>query len=191
MICIAKNDYNLIIIKIALFIFNFSLYFTINALFFTDETMHKIYENKGIFNIINQLPQILYSSSISIFLNILIKTLALSGKKIIELKRIKNKREMLGKSCQVYRRLMIRFNLFFFISLLLLVFFWYYVSTFCAVYKNTQIIYIINTLLCFCLTLCYPFILNLFPGIFRIPALKSSKKDNQCLYTIGNVLSYL
>ena len=37
------KDYNSQIIKISLFFFFFSSHFTINALFFTDETMHKIY----------------------------------------------------------------------------------------------------------------------------------------------------
>ena len=37
------NDYNSKIIKIFLFFFSFSLDFAINALFFTDDTMHKIY----------------------------------------------------------------------------------------------------------------------------------------------------
>jgi len=37
------NDYNIQIIKKFLFFFSFSLDLTINALFFTDETIHKIY----------------------------------------------------------------------------------------------------------------------------------------------------
>ena len=44
------NDYNIQIIKKFLFFFSFSLDFTINALFFTDKTIHKIYQDK-IFNI--------------------------------------------------------------------------------------------------------------------------------------------
>ena len=44
------NDYNIQIIKKFLFFFSFCLDFTINALFFTDETIHKIYEDKGNFN---------------------------------------------------------------------------------------------------------------------------------------------
>ena len=47
-----NNYYNLKIIKIHLFIFNLALEFTINAFFFTDDTMHKIYEDKGSFNLI-------------------------------------------------------------------------------------------------------------------------------------------
>ena len=54
------NDYNSKIIKIFLFFFSFSLDLTVNALFFTDDTMHKIYQDKGKFNFLYQIPQILY-----------------------------------------------------------------------------------------------------------------------------------
>ena len=186
-----SSDYNLTPIKIGLFIFSFCLYFTVSALFFTDKTMHKIYEDKGIFNIIAQLPQIFYSTLISAFLNMLIKRLALSGKSIIALRKEKNKEKALKNSVELYRCLMIKFNLYFFISFLFILFFWYYVSTFCAVYKNTQIILIENTLSSFFLTLIYPFVLNLLPGIFRIPALKAVKKDKAGLYKIGNIIALI
>ena len=45
-----NNDYNSQIIKIFLFFFFFSIDFVINALFFNDDTMHKIYEDEGKFN---------------------------------------------------------------------------------------------------------------------------------------------
>ena len=191
LIFMPSNDYNLILIKIGLFIFSFSLYFTVNALFFTDKTMHKIYESKGLLNILNQLPQIIYSTIISSFINILIKQLALSGKDICNLKKIKDREKALKKSLHLYKILMIKFNLFFFVSLLLLIFFWYYLSAFCAVYKNTQINLITNTLTSFGFTLIYPFVLYLLPGLFRIPALKSSKHDKEYLYTIGNIIALI
>ena len=58
---INNKDYNSRIIKIDLFFINFVIYYFVNALFFTDNTMHKIYEDKGSFNFIYQLPQIIYS----------------------------------------------------------------------------------------------------------------------------------
>ena len=185
------NDYNLISIKIGLLIFSFCLYFTVNAFFFTDKTMHKIYEDKGIFNFIFQLPSMIYSTLISTVINMVIKKLALSEKDILELKQITIKKIALEKTIKLYRSLMIKFKLFFYISLLLLIFFWYYISTFCAVYKNTQIILIENTLTSFAFSLIYPFGLNLLPGIFRIPALKSNKKNNECLYNVGNIIALL
>ena len=45
------DDYNSKIIKISLFLFSFSIYFTINVLFFNDSTMHNIYEAKGSYKI--------------------------------------------------------------------------------------------------------------------------------------------
>ena len=88
---IYNNDYNSKIIKINLYLISFSIYYTVNALFFDDETMHKIYLDKGSLNIEYQLPKIIYSSIISIILNALLKLLALSSDKIIEFKKDKTK----------------------------------------------------------------------------------------------------
>ena len=42
-----SKDYNLRIIKIDLFFISFALSYAVNALFFNDNTMHKIYEDEG------------------------------------------------------------------------------------------------------------------------------------------------
>jgi hypothetical protein len=89
------NDYNLVTAKICLFFLSFSLYFTINAFFFNDETMHKIYMNNGAFDIIIQIPQIIYSSLISSITNMILKQLSLSEKTILELKEKKDSRIMI------------------------------------------------------------------------------------------------
>ena len=70
-------------------------------------------------------------------------------------------------------------------------FFWYYISCFCAVYKNTQIILIEDTIISFTLSMLYPFGLNLIPGMFRIPALRSDKNDKQGLYKISLYIALL
>ena len=61
------KDYNLKTIKICLFLFSFSLYFTVNGFFFSDNTMHKIYMDNGKFNLIYLIPQIVYSSYLSCY----------------------------------------------------------------------------------------------------------------------------
>ena len=48
--------------------------------------MHQIYEDHGSFNLIYQLPQILYSSLISRLLNTIIQSLALTENYILEIK---------------------------------------------------------------------------------------------------------
>ena len=60
-----NNDYNSKIIKIDLFFVGFAIEYTINTLFYNDETMHKIYKSKGEFDLENQIPIIAYSTLIS------------------------------------------------------------------------------------------------------------------------------
>ena len=64
-----NNHYNSGIIKLDLFFIGFAIEYAINWLFYNDETMHKIYESRGEFDIIYQLPIIIYSTIISMILN--------------------------------------------------------------------------------------------------------------------------
>ena len=53
--------------------------------------MHKIYEDKGTYNIIYQIPQIMYSFFISFFFNTLLKLFSLSESLILEFKKEKGR----------------------------------------------------------------------------------------------------
>ena len=89
-----NKDYNSRIIKMDLFFISFAIYYTINALFFNDNTMHKIYVDEGSYNFIYQLPQIIYSSLISTVINIILKFLALAEGNILDHKKDKNKNSL-------------------------------------------------------------------------------------------------
>ena len=54
-----NKDYNSQVIKSFLFFFYYYSDITINALFFTDDTIHKIYMDSGLFNLNYQLPRII------------------------------------------------------------------------------------------------------------------------------------
>ena len=72
-----------------------------------------------------------------------------------------------------------------------MIFFWYFITCFCAVYSNTQIILIKAILLSYGISMIYPFVINLIPGLFRISALKAEKKDKEFVYKIGNFLALI
>ena len=177
-----NNDYNSIIIKISLFFFIFSLNLVTNALFFTDNTMHKIYEDKGAYDLIYRLNQIIYSSIISLVFDSFLRYLSLSEKPILELKHDKKNKDLNLEYKKIVKKLKIKYYLYFICSFLILFSFWYFISCFCAVYANTQIILIKDTLICFGFSLLYPLGIKLLPGFFRISALKSKDKNKQCLY---------
>ena len=184
------DDYNLKILKISLFIILLSLYFSLNAFFFSDSTMHKIYIENGSFSILAQIPQIIYSTVISTFIGIIFKKLSLSEKTLLFLKQQKNTKEILMQTQHIKCCLKIRFLIFYFFLFIFIFFFWYFISCFCAVYKNTQFILIKDSIVSFGITFVYPFVLYLLPGLFRIPSLKANKKNKKCIYKIGNIIFY-
>ena len=181
------NDLNLFCIKLSLFIFSITLDFSTNVLFFNDDSMHKIYLDYGKYNFISQIPQIVYSTAISEIFDVFFKFLSLSEKEIYEIKKYTNVTKAINKIKKLMRRLKIKFFLFYFISFLLMSFFWYFVSAFCAVYKNTQIILFKDSLISFVLSLLYPFGLYLIPASLRIISLRASKKDKRLLYKLSNI----
>ena len=185
------RDYNSTIIKICLFLFTFSCYYTVNALFFNDSIMHEIYKNSGGFNFIYHLPQIIYSTIISLIINMIIRNLSLSDKNIIKLKHKKVSPNFMSKAERVLKCLKIKFICFFVFSFVFLILFWYYLSCFCAVYQKTQIHLIKDTAISFSLSLFYQFGINLIPGCFRMSSLNAKNKDRFILYKINLIIQYI
>ena len=149
--------------------------------------MHKIYEDGGKFNFIYQIPQILYSSIISTVLIMLVKFLALSEKNVL---KIKNSKE--NELTKIYnsetKTIKFKFICFFIIIYIFLLIFWYYVGCFCAIYKNTQIHLLKDTLISFATSLSYPLGLYLFPGIFRISSLRDETNKSEYLYNFSKII---
>ena len=183
-----NDDYNSGIIKINLFIIGFTIEYTINALFYNDDTMHKIYESKGDFNLETQLPIAIYSTLISMILNYPLNFLALSNNPIINFKQDNTRINLFKKSKNLIKILTIKFIIYFIISIILLIFFWYYISMFCVIYRNTQIHLLKDTLISFILSLILPFFIYLLPGLLRIPSLSNVKKKRVCLYNLSKFL---
>ena len=173
------NDYNIRIIKIDLFFIDIALNYAINALFFNDDTMHQIYE------------QILYSTLISNLLSTVIKLPALTEDNVLDIKNLNRNENLEDKKNKIYKSLNIKFIIFCFINSFMLIIFFYYVACFCVIYKNTQMHLIKDSILSYCLSLIYPFIFYLIPGILRIPAINNINNKREILYNISKLIQSL
>ena len=83
--CPAK-DYNSRIIKLCIFSLSFSIHYAINYSFFTEKTIHKIYETGGKYDILYFIPKIAISSAISYLITSLIKFIFLSERNILKIR---------------------------------------------------------------------------------------------------------
>ena len=186
-----SNDYNAKTIKISLFFFYFALSYTVNALFFNEETIHQIYITHGKFDLNYQIPFILFSTLITSVVNIIINTFSLSEKNILELKKFLNNPDIKQKAINLKKFLTQKFIIFYILIFLLLFFSWFYLSCFCIIYKNTQIFLIKDTLFSYFLSLLYPFVFCLIPGIFRIPALKAKQRNKETMYKFSKIIQIM
>ena len=188
---INDREYNSWIIKMFLFFFFFSIHITVNALFFNDDTIHEIYIDKGSYNFLYQLSQIIYSTIISAVINIFIKFLSLSERNISKFKLDKENKNIKTKFNKLIRVLIIKFIFFFSISFFILLLCMFYISCFCGIYVNTQIHLIKDSITSFGISFIYPFALYLIPGILRISSLTSKIKNKNCIYNISKFLKLL
>ena len=182
------DDYNSQIIKIFLFFFSFSSDLAINALFFNDDTMHKIYQDKGEYNLIYQLPKILLSTLISKIIDTLIKNLALFQDNIVLLKYERNKNKIKKVYDYILKIIKIKFHIFFITAFIILSCFSYYIICFCGIYVNTQIHLIKDSIISFITSLVYSFMIYLIPGIFRVCSLRRKKPNGKMLYKFSSFI---
>ena len=125
-----NDKYNSKSIKICLLFLSFASSLTVNSLFFTDETMHQIYEDEGIFNFVYSLPKIIYSTIISTVISIIINKFALTEDIILDINKEKTSKDIKTKAAKTKKNLTIKFILFFIIGFILLGIYLFYIYAF-------------------------------------------------------------
>ena len=185
----AWNDYNLFYIKIERFIIQFCTSMAMNGLFFSDESMHNLYVNSGEYGFVQQIPQMLYSLIIGHILEVILCYLSLTDTSIYMIKELSKSKENASKIIQILNCLNKKLIVFFVFTYLLFLFYWYFISAFCAVYQNTQIIFIRDSLTSFITSMIDPFLIYAGTTILRVISLvKCCKKKLRCVYGISQFL---
>ena len=126
--------------------------------------------------------KILYSTIVSLIIEILIGILSYTDINIYQVRQIE--KATIDKIEIILKKIKIKLLIFFIITFLLFLFYWYFISAFCAVYNNTQIIYIKDFISSFCIGLLYPFIIQLVFALIRIFTLREKTKVRSLLYKI-------
>ena len=184
-----KRDYNSTLIKIYLFLFSFSSCYGLNALFFDDDTMHDIYYQKGKYNFMDQAPQIIYSFILSYILDKLFNFLALSEEDALTLKHEKIITRLDRIQEETIYGFQLKFAFFFILSFFSLIFFWYYITCFCAVYSNTQMHLLSDSLISFGSSLLTPLAIFLVTPLLRITSLKTKSKTNEMIFNLSKMVT--
>ena len=183
-------DYNLIPVKLSRFFFLLATDMALNVFFFSDASMHKIYIDYGKYDILQQIPQIIYSTIASQLIEVFLCFLSLTDKHIYQIKNLEGKSKNIKVINEIFKCIKIKIIFYFVSTFILFGIYWYMVATFCAVYENTQKAFIKDSLMSFLMSLAYPFILYAIPTSLRLIAIRCTKIKLEWVYKLSDVIPF-
>ena len=203
---ISKNDFNLFYVKIERFFILICTELTMNGMFFVHETMYK--KKTGGLTFAEKIPQIIFSLLVSHTVEIILCFLGMTDTHYYEIKELykSEKNKLYGKNqkndkdknikskiddriFEILNKIKKKLIAFFIFTFLLFLFHWYFISAFCAVYQNTQLIFLRDSAIAILTALIDPFIIYGIKCILRlISLLKGCRKKLVCLYKISELI---
>ena len=195
-----KSPLELFPLRFCLLIFILSSDLALNAIFYFDDKISEKYrytKNIFLFALTKNVTIILLSTFIGFVLLTLFTKLSNATNEIIEVfkqeeEKYKNndkyiannniKIEFKQKIENILKKYQIKVIIFFIIELILLLFFLYYVTVFCHVYSNTQISWLLDSILSMVIRILIDFLLCFFFGkLYRI----AIESNIHCIYKVS------
>ena len=184
--CITCNDYNLLYVKAAKFIFVLATLMAMNAFLFADKSFHKLFMSGVHYYFSYQVLQMSLSIIITYVVELILCYVTFTDRYIYEIKSFHKNENNLDKIFKILKFVRNKILGFFIVALVILLFYWYFISAFCAVYPNTQKIYLIDCTISFAVFSIIPFFVYAISTLLRVISLKDiNKKRFKCLYKAG------
>ena len=184
---VSRNDYNLFYIKIERFFILICTEITMNGMFFVHETMYK--KQTGDTSFAQKIPQIIFSLLVSHAIEIILCYLGMTDVHYYEIKALPKEEKNEQRIFDILKCVKRKLIGFFIFTFLVFLFHWYFISAFCAVYQNTQVIYLRDSAISILVSLIDPFIIYAFTCLLRaISLLNCCRKKLCCFYKISEII---
>ena len=185
----AHYDYNLFYIKIERFLTSICIEMTMNGLFFVHESMHRKYVEGQEFTFVQKIPQLLFTLISANIIEVILCFLGMTDVHIYQIKNLPKIEKTGEKVYDIIDKIKRKLVAFFVFTFLLFLFNWYFISAFCAVYQNTQKIFIRDSAISFLTSMIEPFILYGVNNVLRyISLLLCCKRKLCCLYKLSDFI---
>ena len=196
---VLKSPFEIKSLRISLFLFNNASDFALNAFFYSNQNISDKYHYKGNnliwYTLLNNLIICFSSALVSILLIMLFNLLIQSKRKIKNIFKKENengnlneeinddkyKNIILRKLNKVYENLRIKIFCYIFLEFLILLFYFYYITGFCIVYKETQINWLLDSILSIILSSFFKILLSFLIANFYFLSLKYKLKTLFCI----------
>ena len=162
---------------------------TMNGLFFVHESMHRKYVNGEEYTFVQKIPQLLFTLIISHLLEVFLCFLGMTDDHIYKIKDLPKLEKNGAKIIDIIDTMKNRLIGFYIFTFILFLFNWYFISAFCAVYQNTQKIFLRDSAISFVTSMIDPFIIYGVTTLLRyISLIKCCKKKFGCVYKLSDLI---
>ena len=183
----SRNDINLFYIKIERFFIIICTEMTMNGMFFVHETMYK--KKTGDTSFAQKIPQIIFSLLVSHAIEIILCYLGMTDVHYYQIKALPIEEKNEQRVFDIIKCVKRKLTGFFIFTFLVFLFHWYFISAFCAVYQNTQVIYLRDSAIAIGISLIDPFIIYGLTCLIRaLSLLLCCKKKLICLYKLSQLI---
>ena len=182
-------DYNLFYIKIEKFFILICTQMTINGLFFIHESMYRKYSQGEDLTFIEKLPQLLFTLIGAKIIEVILCFFSTTDVHIYEIKSLPKEEKNGEKVINIIDKMKRKLVCFFIFTLLLFLFYWYFISAFCAVYQNTQKIFLRDSGISILTSFIDPFIIYGITTLLRLSSLSCCCKNKcGCIYGFSGII---
>ena len=158
-----------------------------NGMFFVHETMYK--KQTGGLSFAQKIPQIIFSLVVSHVIEVLLCFLSMTDITYYEIKVLPQKEKNHDKIFDLLDYMKRKLVGFFVFTFLLFLFHWYFISAFCAVYQNTQVIYLRDSAISILISFIDTFIIYGINCLLRVISLSFFCKNKLCcIYKLSDIL---
>ena len=183
------HDYNLFYVKIARFLMLACTSMAFNALFLFHKTMYKKQDIEENWSFWQKLPQLLFVLVSNHLIEVYLCYLSMTDSVIYQIKALSKKPNNGKDVINLIDCMKTKLIVFFISTFILFLGFWYFISAFCAVYQNTQKIFIRDSALSFATSLLDPLVIFGLTMILRSISLSMCcRKKAGCLYKLSDIV---
>ncbi len=162
---------------------------TMNGMFFVHETMYK--KKTGDTSFAQRIPQIIFSLLVTHAMEIILCYLSMTDKHYYEIKALPKIKKNDERVFDILKCIKSKLTGFFFFTFLVFLFHWYFISAFCAVYQNTQKIFLRDSAISILISLIDPFIIYGLTCLLRAISLaRCCKKKLCCIYKLSDIIPF-
>ena len=164
---------------------------TVNGLFFVHESMHRKYTQGEDFTFVQKIPQILFTLIASHLIEVILCYLSMTDTHVYQIKALPKNDKNAEKVMDIMDLMKRKLTAFYVITFLLFLFYWYFISAFCAVYQNTQEIFLRDCGITILTSFLDPFIIYGLTSILRLISLCfCCRKRLGCVYKISDLIPF-